>query len=205
MTQPGRAAHHAPRHHRHNAVFDALFAIAMAFRAGSVARFVAGLAELTPDDRVLDIGCGPGAAARIAARRCVTATGVDPTPAMLRMGRWINAVRGARNVSLVGGSAEHIPLPDRSASVIWALRSVHHWNDRAAGLAEALRVLSPGGRLLLVEQLVEPGAHGGMTSDDVDQLMRDVDATGFIDVRRETRVRGRKPFNVIRASRKLAD
>ena len=126
------ASHHAERHHEHSA-FHIVFAIALVLDRGSTARLVTGLAELTGDDRVVDVGCGPGAAVRMAARRCATATGVDPSPVMVRLGRWINAARGARNVSLVEGSAEHNPLPDGSASVIWALRSVHHWSDRGGG------------------------------------------------------------------------
>lgn len=71
----------------------------------SVARGVADLAELTADDQAVDIGCGPGAAAQVAASRCANATGVDPSLAMLRLGRWLNALRDTRNVTLVQGSA----------------------------------------------------------------------------------------------------
>jgi ubiquinone/menaquinone biosynthesis C-methylase UbiE len=142
---------------------------------GPVARSVADLAHLTADDRVVDIGCGPGTATRIAARRCAKAIGVDPSPAMLRFGKWLNALRRTQNVDLVQGSAESIPLPDGSATVLWALSSVHHWSNRAVGLTEALRVLIPSGRLLLVERLVKPDAHGGLTTDQVDQLSADVE------------------------------
>jgi ubiquinone/menaquinone biosynthesis C-methylase UbiE len=153
-----------------------LNALSMTVGRGPVARAVADLAELTAGDQVIDMGCGPGAAARLAASRCAHATGVDPSPAMLRLGRWLNALRGTRNVTLVHGSAETIPLPDRSGTVLWALRSVHHWSDRAAGLAEAFRVLVPGGRLLLAERVVRPGAHGGLTGDQAYQLASEVKA-----------------------------
>ncbi len=50
---------------------------------GSQVRAVANAAELTVADRLVDVGCGPGTAVRLAARRAVTATGIDPDPAML--------------------------------------------------------------------------------------------------------------------------
>ena len=49
---------------------------------GSLSRLVAGLAGVGPGDRVVDVGCGPGGAAREAARRGATVTGVDPAPVM---------------------------------------------------------------------------------------------------------------------------
>ena len=177
-----------------------LNALSMTVGRGSVARAVADLAELTAGDQVVDIGCGPGAAARVAAGRSAHVTGVDPSPAMLRLGRWLNALRGTRNISLVQGSAESIPLPDRGATVLWALNSVHHWSNRATGLAEALRVLAPGGRLLLAERLVRPGAHGGLVGDQVDQLVSQVEVSGFTDVRRDTMTAGRWTVSVVRGS-----
>ncbi len=120
---------------------------------------------------------------------------------MLRLGRWLNDLRGTRNVTLVQGSAESIPLPDRGATVLWALSSAHHWSNRAVGLAEAFRVLAPSGRLLLVERLVMPGAHGGLTGDQVDQLVSEVEAAFFTDVRRDTLTAGRWTLNVVRGSR----
>ncbi len=200
MTRSDASAGPPGPHHRHNAAFEMLNAVSMTVGRGSVARAVADLAELTAGDQVVDIGCGPGAAARVAASRSAHATGVDPSAAMLRLGRWLNALRGTRNISIVQGSAESIPLPDRGATVLWALNSVHHWSNRAAGLDEALRVLAPGGRLLLAERLVRPGAHGGLAADQVDQLVSQVEASGFTDVRRDTLTAGRWTVSVVRGS-----
>ena len=63
---------------------------------------------------------------------------------MLRFGRWLASLLRRTNVSLVEAGAEAIPLPDASATVVWSLSAVHHWSDRAAGLAEAERVLVRG-------------------------------------------------------------
>jgi trans-aconitate methyltransferase len=49
---------------------------------GPRVRAVADAAELTAADRVVDVGCGPGTAVRLAARRAAIATGIDPDPAV---------------------------------------------------------------------------------------------------------------------------
>ncbi len=114
-------------------------ALSMTAGRGPLARAVADAAELTPADRVVDIGCGPGTAVRIAARRAATATGIDPDPAMLRLARWITALRRPPGVSWLEGRAEKLPLPDDQATVVWAISSAHHWEDRGAGIGEAWR------------------------------------------------------------------
>jgi len=176
---------------------------------GRAARTITHLAELTPDDRVIDIGCGPGTAARVGARRCAAVTGVDPAAAMLRLGRWLTAIRRVPNVTFVNGAAEAVPLPDANATVVWALSSLHHWADRAAGLAEATRVLAPGGRILISERLVQPGARGhaahGLTRDQADQLAVELTTAGFNDVRCDMRRAGRRTLVVVRGSLAPAD
>ena len=176
----------------------------MVFGRGKAATCVADLARLTPADRVVDVGCGPGTAVRVASRRCEWATGVDPDPTMLRFGRWLAALLRRKNVSLVQGGAEALPLPDAAATVVWALSSVHHWSDRDAGLAEAKRVLVPGGRVFLVERLSPPGARGharyGMTEPQLDALEADATRAGFLAVRREMHVAGRDTLAVVRGS-----
>jgi len=176
----------------------------MVFGRGRAATCVADVARLTRSDRVVDVGCGPGTAIRVASRRCERATGVDPDPIMLRFGRWLAALLRRKNVSLVQGGAEALPLPDATATVVWALSSVHHWTDRSAGLAEAKRVLVPGGRVFLVERLSPPGARGhqryGMTEPQLDALEADATRAGFLAVRREMHVAGRDTLAVVRGS-----
>ena len=92
-----------------------------------LARAAADAVDLTPADRVVDIGCGPGTAVRLAARHTISATGIDPDPAMLRFARWITALRPSPNVDWLEGRAEKLPLADGQATVAWAINSVHHW------------------------------------------------------------------------------
>jgi ubiquinone/menaquinone biosynthesis C-methylase UbiE len=171
--------------------YELFTALSMTVGRGPAARTIADLAELTAADRVVDIGCGPGTAVRVAARRCASATGIDPAPVMLHLGRWLTALQHLPNVTFLNGTAEALPLADGSATVAWALSSFHHWPDPAAGLCEAGRLLAPGGRLLLAERLVKPGARGhathGLTSDQADQLASDLTAAGFGSVHSQIR------------------
>ena len=88
-----------PNHHRDYPGFSGpsglLAAASMAVGRGGDARVAADLGQVGRDDVVVDIGCGPGAAARYAARLGASVTGVDPAPVMLRgrpsAQRWSNA------------------------------------------------------------------------------------------------------------------
>ncbi|HTW06931.1 MAG TPA: class I SAM-dependent methyltransferase [Acidimicrobiales bacterium] len=170
-------------------LYRALTVLSMAVGRGPAARAAVESAVLSRDDRVVDIGCGPGAAVRLAAAGCAHATGVDPDPAMLRMARAISGARRSRNVSWLEGSAAAVPGPDASATVVWAVSSAHHWPERAAGWAEARRLLASGGRLLVVERLTRPGATGhgshGLTQSQADRLAEELAEAGFAGVQCE--------------------
>ena len=181
-----------------------LTAISMTIGRVPAARAVAALAGLSPQDRLIDIGCGPGTAARTAARQCADVTGIDPAPEMLRLGRLITAARRITNVTFREGRAEALPLPDTSVTVAWALSSVHHWTDRAAGLAEVARVLAPGGRILLAERLVKPGARGyaahGISRNEASRLAADLAAAGFTGASCDIRKAGRRTLLIVRGT-----
>ncbi len=181
---------------------ELITALSMTIGRGRAARAVADLARIGEGDVVVDVGCGPGTAVREARRRGATAIGVDPGAEMLSLARWITAVRRLDRVRFLDGAAESLPLPDGVATVVWALSSVHHWRDRGVGVAEARRVLAPGGRLLLAERLVAPGARGhaahGLALPHAESLARLVGVAGFSDVRCETMELGRRPLVIVR-------
>ena len=181
--------------------FELVTAMSMTIGRGRLARAVIDAVGLVPDDRVLDIGCGPGTAVREAARRAAAATGVDPSPLMLRLARWISRLRRTGSVSWLEGRAEELPVPDALATVAWALSSAHHWSDRAAGLGEAWRALAPAGRLVIAERLVKAGARGhathGLSSDQAEELARQAAAAGFTDVRIRRARAGRRELVIV--------
>jgi ubiquinone/menaquinone biosynthesis C-methylase UbiE len=109
------------------------------------------------EGRVLEIGVGSGLNFPFYASTTPQAIGLDPSPRLLSMAD--RARSGARcRVELLEGSAEAIPLEDRSVDTVvatWTLCSVP---NVARALAEIRRVLSPSGRLLFVEHGRSPDA-----------------------------------------------
>ena len=183
--------------------------VSMVLGRGPVARGVADLAHLTAEDRVVDVGCGPGAAVRVAASQCAEATGIDPSPSMVRLARRISWLRRRRNATFRVGSAEAIPLPDQSATVVWALSSVHLGTIATRGSRRSW-ILHPGGRVLLVERVNQPGTRGhttyGLTWSQLDSLAGELQAVGFTAVKVESHTFGRKAVAVVAESaRRPAD
>ena len=78
-------------------------------------------------------------------RSAASVVGIDPAPVMLRVARRLTRTRPSSAVRYLAGTAEALPLPDDSATVVWSLATVHHWRDLDAGLEEALRVLASVG------------------------------------------------------------
>lgn len=184
---------------------EAAGALVMAFGRGAVARLAVREAGLAAQDRLVDIGCGPGTAVREAARHTAAATGVDPNAASLALARRFTRPGTAGDITWLRGQAEALPLPDGCATIVWSLSSVHHWQDPAAGFAEARRVLAPGGRLLIAERLLAPGARGpaahGFTREQARAVADELAAAGFADGHVRTSRARRRVMTIITASR----
>jgi ubiquinone/menaquinone biosynthesis C-methylase UbiE len=181
--------------------------LAMAVGRGRVASLVADAAAVGPGDRVIDVGCGPGRFLREAAERGAEAVGVDPSFRMRRLATRFTPARLRPKVTVLDGSAERLPLEDRSATVAWAVASVHHWDDVDTGLAELRRVLVPGGRLLLAERLARPRgwfSHHALTWEGAERLAARATAAGFTDAAAERHALGRHRLAVVRARRPAA-
>jgi SAM-dependent methyltransferase len=107
------------------------------------------LAELKAGEVVLDLGSGGGIDVLLSARRVGPtgkAYGLDMTDEMLALARDNQRAAGATNVEFLKGDIEHIPLPDRSVDVIISNCVINLSADKKTVLAEAFRVLKPGGR-----------------------------------------------------------
>ena len=107
------------------------------------------LAELKPGDVVLDLGSGGGIDVLLSAKRVGPtgkAYGLDMTEDMLALARANAAQAGATNVEFLKGQIENIPLPDNSVDVIISNCVINLSADKQRVLAEAYRVLKPGGR-----------------------------------------------------------
>lgn len=180
-----------PNHHAHYPQFGGLFGyvagLTMIVGRGRDARLVADLAAVGSDDVVLDIGCGPGTAARHAAGRGADVIGLDPSAPMLRLAGLISRFRPTDgHLEWRQGSAETMELPPDSVSVCWSIAAVHHWQDLDAGLDRVEQALAPGARFLAVEKRTEPGATGnashGWTPDQAELFASILTERGFTDV-----------------------
>jgi len=145
------------------------------------------VAELKPDDVVLDVGCGSGPAVREAAARVLEglAIGVDPSAAMLRIAAELNASHPERTrMEFLERDASHLPLAEDSVTVAWAINSLHHWADPARGLSEVRRVLVGQGRFLVTEDEHAGGkfGHGDGPFSDAAFVMRALEESGFVSV-----------------------
>jgi SAM-dependent methyltransferase len=171
-------------------------------------RMTVELAELAPDDVVVDVGCGSGEAVREAASRVPhgRAIGVDPTPAMIRFAEALSASHeGHDRIQYLEGPAENLPLPGASATAVLAINSLHHWQDAEAGLAEVIRVLKPGGRLFVADEEPTPGQFGHTDGQLADPafVVRTIEGAGFVDVALSKHAQGRVSMLMV-AARKEA-
>ncbi len=150
---------------------------------------------LVPGDRFLDMGCGLGAALEHALGTDIEVAGVDPSPTMVEKAS--SRVPGAV-VKL--GSAEAIPFPDDAFSAAMAVSTFHHWADPEAGLSEMRRVLSRGGRLLIVEGKLKKGEGHGLDAVMAESVAARLREKGFASVEVDEKRVGRHDYLAVSAS-----
>ena len=113
-----------------------------------LARDIIDLAGLKPGERVLDVACGTGIIARLAAEQVGgTVTGLDINPGMLAVAR--KTVSPNNSFEWYEASAEEMPLADESFDVVLSQAGLQFVPDKLRALNEMYRVLVPGGRLYL--------------------------------------------------------
>jgi ubiquinone/menaquinone biosynthesis C-methylase UbiE len=124
------------------------------------ARVADDVARTTPaGGRVLEVGCGPGRLSLALTQRDLHVSGLDLDPAMIARAT-LNTARseppGDVRPTFLVGDVGALPFPDGSFDVVVSTLSMHHWDDRKAGLEEIGRVLRPDGRALVWD--LRPGA-----------------------------------------------
>ncbi|GJD73189.1 class I SAM-dependent methyltransferase [Methylobacterium goesingense] len=103
-----------------------------------------------PGRRLIDIGCGPGALAGALAGEGARVTGIDPNPAAITQAA--GAVPGA---GFAVASGAHLPFAEAAFDGAVFLNTLHHMPEAGAALREAVRVVAPGARIVVVEPLAE--------------------------------------------------
>ncbi len=148
----------------------------MALEHRALHRAVVERLGLTGDDRVLEIGFGPGTAVQLAALRAAHVSGVDLSREMVRQALRRNrrSVHAGR-VDLQEGTASRLPYPDGSFTVAYEVNSFHHWDEQVQGLREIHRVLGSGGRAMFTLR----SGHGDATPSEVEDIVRLLTVHGF--------------------------
>jgi ubiquinone/menaquinone biosynthesis C-methylase UbiE len=106
--------------------------------------------ELVAGEAVLDVACGPGSVARLAAARVGAqglVLGCDLSAAMLAIAAQKPAVSGGSTISYHEAPAEQLPVDDDAFDLVTCQQGLQFMPDRPAALAEMRRALRPGGRL----------------------------------------------------------
>jgi ubiquinone/menaquinone biosynthesis C-methylase UbiE len=125
-------------------------------QGASLARLVERVAP-SPDWRVLDVATAAGHTALTFAPHVAAVIGLDLTPQMLPLAANLAGERGANNVSFTVGDVDDLPFGDDAFDAVTCRIAPHHFPDISRFIAEAARVLRPGGVLAVVDNVV-PGS-----------------------------------------------
>jgi ubiquinone/menaquinone biosynthesis C-methylase UbiE len=120
---------------------------------GPWAPIVVELAHPTPGERVVDVACGTGIVARIAAARVGpsgSVAAVDLNPGMLNVARSVTTTGDSASIQWHEASADKLPFPNSSFDIAYCQLGLQFFADRPAALREMHRVLVPEGRLALM-------------------------------------------------------
>jgi SAM-dependent methyltransferase len=109
------------------------------------ARRLIAHARPRPHDRVLDVACGTGIVARVAADRGATATGLDLNASMIDVARVTEP-----SIEWIVGDACELPLPDNTFDLVICQAGLQFIPDRARAVDEMRRVLKPQGRIVVL-------------------------------------------------------
>jgi SAM-dependent methyltransferase len=147
------------------------------------------LLDVQRDDRVLEIGFGPGLAIRELGRIATEGyvCGIDRSEPMVRRARRLNADgirRGVVNLRL--GSVEELSAFDAPFDKILAVNSMGFWNEPVARLAELRRLLRPGGLIALAHQPRGPGATDETSASKGREIAAALFRAGVSEARLET-------------------
>lgn len=173
----------------------------------SWAAWARALGHLLPPLRVADLGCGEGYLTIEASRFASRVIAIDRSAEVLARGRALAARRRVSNVTWKRGDLEKLPVADASVDVALFSQALHHAADPAGALSEAVRIVVPGGRVLVLDLAEHDQAWVQERLGDRwlgfprEQLSRLLEDAGLVDVKVTTGThRSGDPFTVLIAS-----
>ena len=125
--------------------------------AGADLDRIADLARAARPARALDLGCGGGHVSFALAPWAGHVTACDLSPDMLAAVAAEAARRGLSNIATHEARVEALPFSDGAFDLVASRFSAHHWTDLDRGLAEARRVLAPGGGAVFADVISAGG------------------------------------------------
>lgn len=165
-------------------------------RAAQLAERVHAFVLPRVDERAVDVGCGAGALALALAPHVREVVGVDRVPQLLEQAR----LRAPANAHFIEADAVMLPFDDAEFDFGGTLRTLHHVPRPELVLAELTRVVRPGGRLLVVDQIAPADPLEALAIDRFEQardpghyrLLPDGDLRQLFEANSLTLVRGRR-------------
>ena len=141
----------------------------------TVARMADLVGDLGPGMRVLDLGSGYGGVARYLAERFgCSVVGLNLSEVENERSRTMNRERRLDPlIEIVDGSYEEIPFEDGAFDVVWSQDAFLHSGDRGRVIAEAARVLKPGGTLIFTDPMQADDCPQGVLQPILDRLLLD--------------------------------
>lgn len=109
------------------------------------------LLHLTPHIDIVDLGAGEGVLAQLLARRARQVYCIDNSPRMVEVGAELARTHGYENLKYQLGDIEDVPLAEATVDLALLSQALHHAEHPRQALAEAFRVLRPGGQLLVLD------------------------------------------------------
>ena len=106
---------------------------------------------LLPPVEVADIACGEGYLSVESAQWAKRVVGIDRSPDVLKRAKALAERRGVKNITWKRGELEKVPLADATVDIALLSQALHHAANPAHAIAEAARILRPGGRLLALD------------------------------------------------------
>jgi ArsR family transcriptional regulator len=107
--------------------------------------------RLTPAITIADLGAGEGLISQLLARRAARVWCIDNSPRMVEVGTEFAAKNGLANLTYKLGDIEAVPLPDASVDLAILSQALHHAQHPQKAVAEAHRILRPGGQILILD------------------------------------------------------